>query len=251
MTGWDALLVVGAGFAAGFINTVAGGGSLISLSVLIFLGLPPAVANASNRIAVFSQNVFGVLGFRSKGISAFPFSLWLGLSALVGAVVGAKIAVDIRGNVFNKMLAIIMVVVVGLILWKPAGKKGEAMLERMGRKHQAISIILFLLVGMWGGFIQAGVGIVVIAILTSVNQLSLVKTNSSKVFVILTYTSAALLVFILEGTVNWLYGGVLAIGNSSGAWVASRWSVEQGDHWIRLVLVIAVIGMAVWLWFFG
>ncbi|WKN42040.1 sulfite exporter TauE/SafE family protein [Tunicatimonas pelagia] len=245
----DILLVVGAGFAAGFINTVAGGGSLISLPILIFLGLPPAVANASNRVAIFSQNIFGVLGFKSKGVSAFPFSLWLGLSALVGAVIGAKIAVDIPEDLFNKLLAIIMIVVVAFIIKKSVQKEGAELLERMGTKHQVVSIALFFFVGIWGGFIQAGVGFLIIMVLTSVNRFSLVKTNSAKVLVVLIYTSAALVVFVLEGTINWWYGGLLAVGNSSGAWVASRWSVEKGDRWVLLILVISVVAMAGKLWF--
>ncbi|MGB3587767.1 MAG: sulfite exporter TauE/SafE family protein [Tunicatimonas sp.] len=246
---YDILLVIGAGFAAGFINTIAGGGSLISLPILIFLGLPPAVANASNRVAIFSQNVFGVLGFKSKGVSAFPFSLWLGLSALGGAVIGAKIAVDIPEELFNKLLSVIMIVVVVFIVRKSIRKKKEELLERMGAKHQVVSIILFFFVGIWGGFIQAGVGFLIIMVLTSVNQFSLVKTNSAKVLVVLIYTSAALAVFILEGTINWWYGGLLAVGNSGGAWVASRWSVEKGDKWVMLILVIAVVAMAIKLWF--
>ncbi|MEM9671764.1 MAG: sulfite exporter TauE/SafE family protein [Bacteroidota bacterium] len=250
MDAWDILLVLGAGFAAGFINTVAGGGSLISLPILIFLGLPPAVANASNRIAIFSQNIFGVLGFRSKGVTVWPFSLWLGLSALVGAVIGAKIAVDIPEDLFNRLLAIIMVVVLTFIVKNSRTKKGAEIVERMGQKHQLISVGLFFFVGIWGGFIQAGVGFLIIMVLTSVNRLSLVKTNSVKVLVVLIYTSAALLVFVLEGKINWLYGGVLAVGNSSGAWIASRWSVEKGDRWVQAILVIAVVGMAIKLWFF-
>ena len=94
----DSIIIITVGYVAGFINTVAGGGSLITLPVLIFMGLPPAVANGTNRIAIFSQNIFGVLGFRSKGVSAFPYSIWLGLSALVGAIIGAQIAIDIPGE---------------------------------------------------------------------------------------------------------------------------------------------------------
>ena len=89
------IIVLAVGAIAGFFNTIAGGGSLISLPVLIFLGLPPNVANATNRVAIFSQNIFAVAGFKSKGVSAFKYSLLLGISALGGAVIGAKIAVEI------------------------------------------------------------------------------------------------------------------------------------------------------------
>lgn len=246
----DILIVIAAGFGAGFINTVAGGGSLITLPVLIFLGLPPAVANASNRVAIFAQNIFGVLGFRSKGVSAFPFSIWLSISALVGAILGAELAIDIKGDVFNKILAVVMIVVVFFTIFNPNMKPGEV-LERTGKKHTAVSVALFFLVGIWGGFIQAGVGFLIIAVLTSVNRFSLVKSNSIKVFVVLVYTVAALAVFIIEGKINWLFGLVLAVGNSVGGWVASRWSVEKGDKWVRIFLVVTVVALAVRLWFFG
>ena len=246
----DALIVIAAGFAAGFINVVAGGGSLISLPLLIFLSLPPAVANGSNRIAIVMQNVSGALGFRSKGVSAYPFSLWLGLSALVGAALGAWIAVDLEGDTFNRVLAVAMVVMVLLIVFRPT-RRGQALAERMDRKHRWISIGLFFFVGVWGGFIQAGVGLLIIAVLTTVNRFSLVKTNSAKVVVVLVYTSAALLIFIWEGKIDWLYGSVLAVGNASGAWVASRWSVDKGDQWIKVFLVVVVIAMAIRLWFFS
>jgi hypothetical protein len=246
----DALIVIAAGFGAGFINTVAGGGSLITLPVLIFMGLPPATANASNRVAIFAQNVFGVLGFRSKGITVFPFSLWLSISAVLGAILGARIAIDIEGDIFNKILAVVMIIVVFFTIFKPK-QQGAELVERMGKKHTIISVLFFFLVGVWGGFIQAGVGFLIIAVLTSVNRLSLVKSNSVKVFVVLIYTLSALAVFILEDQINWLFGLVLAVGNATGGWVASRWSVEKGDKWIKVILVITVVALAVRLWFFS
>ena len=111
------LLLIAVGFAVGFINTVAGGGSLLSLPVLIFLGLPPSVANGTNRVAISIQNAMAVAGFKSKGVSTYPFNLYLGLSAIVGAILGAQLAVDIEGETFNKILAIIMIAVVCIIIF--------------------------------------------------------------------------------------------------------------------------------------
>ncbi len=245
----EVLLILGVGLFAGFINTVAGGGSLLSLPVLIFLGLPPAVANATNRVAVFSQNIFAVAGFKSKGIAEFKYSFLLGFSALIGAVIGAKFAVDIKGEVFNKILAVVMIVVVLLTIFGKGKPKG-VQLETISSSSKIVSTIAFFFVGIYGGFIQAGVGFLIIAILTSIHGFSLVKTNSIKVFVVLIYTFAALAVFIYEGKVNWLYGGVLAVGNSSGAWFASRWSVDKGDKVVKMILVIAVVALAIKLWLF-
>lgn len=245
----DFFLLIGTGLVAGFINVVAGGGSLLSLPVLIFMGLPPAVANASNRVAIFSQNIFGVLGFKSKGVSAYPYSLYLGISAFFGAIIGAKISVNLDDEVFNKIIAVIMVLVVFATIF---GKKisGTTTEERMDRRSVIIGIITFFFVGVYGGFIQAGVGFLIMAALTGINKFSLVKTNSAKVLVVFIYTLSSLAVFILEGVIDWKYGLTLAVGNSTGAWIASRWSVKKGDVWIKRFLVIMVIALAIKLWFF-
>ena len=245
----EILLILGVGLVAGSINTLAGGGSLISLPVLIFLGLPSAVANATNRVAIFSQNVFGVAGFKSKGIGEFRYSLILGISALFGAIVGAKLAVDIRGDLFNKILAVVMIIVVLLTISgkaKPRHIDGE----NTSLKSKVIGVISFFFVGIYGGFIQAGVGFIIIGVLTAVHGFNLVKINSMKMFIVLIYTISALAVFIIEGKVNWLYGGVLAVGNSTGAWFASRWSVKKGDKVIKIFLVITVVALAIKLWIF-
>lgn len=243
------LIILAVGLIAGFINTVAGGGSLLSLPVLIFLGLPPSVANATNRVAVFSQNIFGVAGFKSKGISEFKYSMTLGVSALIGAVIGAKIAIEIRGDVFNRILAIIMILVVLLTIFKKQGDT-ETQAELFSVKRKWIGTIVFFFIGIYGGFIQAGVGFLIIGALQAIHHFSLVKTNSIKVFVILVYTAAALGLFIIEGQVNWLYGLVLAAGNSTGAWFTSRWSVKKGDKMVKLVLMATVTILAIKLWWF-
>lgn len=245
----EVFLILGVGLAAGIINTIAGGGSLLSLPILIFLGLPPAVANATNRVAIFSQNIFAVAGFKSKGVAEFKYSFSLGLSALVGAAIGAKIAVDINGEVFNKILAVVMVLVVFLTISGKAKPKGIKT-ENMSKTSRIIGGITFFFIGIYGGFIQAGVGFLIIGALSAIHGFSLVKTNSIKVFVVLIYTIAALGVFIYEGKVNWLYGGVLAVGNSTGAWFASRWSVDKGDKIVKIFLTITVIALAIKLWLF-
>ncbi len=140
----DIGLILGVGLLAGFINTLAGGGSLLTLPAMIFLDLPPTVANGTNRVAIFVQNIFGVAGFRSKGVSAYPYSLWLGLSALAGAIPGAYIAADIRGVLFNKILAVIMVIAVLFTILGPSGVK-EAH-ERLEKRHRAIGIVLFFFI---------------------------------------------------------------------------------------------------------
>jgi len=245
---WEILLVLLVGFASGFLNTIAGGGSLLSLPLLIFLGLPPTVANATNRVAVFIQNIFSVAGFQSKGVSAYPYSIWLGISSFFGGLIGASFAVNIDGEVFNRILAVIMVAVILLTVF--GGKSIKTQVEKMDFRHQTYGVIVFFFIGIYGGFIQAGVGFLMIPALTMINGFSLVKTNSAKVFVALFFTLSSLAVFIYEDQINWLWGLILATGSAGGGWVASRWSVNKGDVWIKRFLVVSVFGLAIKLWFF-
>ncbi|MGC6422997.1 MAG: sulfite exporter TauE/SafE family protein [Flavobacteriaceae bacterium] len=242
-------LLIGVGFLAGIINTLAGGGSLITLPVLIFLGLPPAVANGTNRIAIVIQSFFGSMGYQSKGYPPNRFTLYLGLSASLGALLGAQIAVDIDGAVFNKILAIVMLVVVGLIVASPK-KSFEERQQRLKGKHLAWALLGFFCIGIYGGFINAGIGFVIMLFLTQINQLSLIQTNATKVTVVCIYSLCALGTFAWNAKVDWMLGFWMALGTSLGAWLTSRWSVRKGERVVKIALLVMVSVMATKLWFF-
>ena len=237
------------GFVAGVVNIMAGGGSLLTLPMLIFLGLPPSIANGTNRVAILIQNIFSISGFRSKGVNTFPHSIYFGLSAMLGAVVGAQIAIDIRGDLFNKILAVIMIFVVTYLVLNRRTRY-EDLVERITGKHLWISLVLFFFIGIYGGFIQAGTGFLILLALTGVNHYSLVKSNAIKVVVAFIYTVSALTVFVINDQVNWKYGLILSIGNAAGGWFSSRWSVKKGDKAVKVFLIIMVSAMAIKLWFF-
>ncbi len=241
---WEIPLILVTGVCAGFLNTVAGGGSLLTLPILIFLGLPPATANGTNRVAVFVQNASGIMGFRRKGVSDFGYSTLLTLPALVGAWLGAKIAVDMNEMIFNRVLAGIMIAVLFLTLFNPT-KKLQSDTANLSIVRKIIGMLVFFFVGIYGGFIQAGAGFIIIAALTLTNGFDLVRTNAIKLFVVFFYTVSALFVFVQSGNVNWSLGLTLAVGNATGAWIGSHWAVDKGDKWIRVVLVVAVLAFAI------
>ncbi|MDC0103623.1 sulfite exporter TauE/SafE family protein [Flavobacteriaceae bacterium] len=245
----QAVILIVVGFFAGVINTLAGGGSLFTLPVLIFLGLPPNIANGTNRIAIVIQSLSGALGYKSKGISNFPFNIYLGISASIGAVIGAQIAIDLDGRLFNRILAIILIVVGGLILMN-AKNLTHKLPERLTGKYLLFGVIGFFFIGIYGGFINAGIGIVIMLFLNRINRLSLVKTNASKTAIVFIYSSLALAVFAFNDAINWKLGLLMALGTSVGAWWASRWSVKKGDQVIRWAMLITIGIMAVKLWFF-
>lgn len=246
---YEYLLLIPIGFIAGFLNTIAGGGTLLTLPALIFLGLPAPLANGTNRIAILIQTFTAVKGFKSKGISTYPFSLYLGISAFLGSFIGAKIAIGIDGALFNRILSIIMIMVLLTLLFGP--KKNYAdIVEKTTGKPLYIAIGIFFFLGIYGGFINAGIGFLMLIILPYLNGLSLLKSNVTKVFVVWIYTIGAVIVFALEDKINYPLAFILTIGNASGAWFGSRWSVKKDDKVIKLFLIITVSSLAIKLWFF-
>lgn len=246
---FDLLLLITIGFVAGFINILAGGGSLLTLPLLIFLGLPPNVANGTNRIAIVIQNIFSTAAFKSKGVSSFPFTGWVAVSAFFGAIIGANIAVDIDGDLFNKILAIIMVMVVVYMLVNPKIDPNITK-ERTKGKFFWLSIIAFFFIGIYGGFIQAGVGFIIILALSSINHFTLVKSNAIKVFVALIYNLSSIAIFAYSDLIDWRYGLYLSIGNALGGWISSHLQIKKGDGFVRIFLIVMIVILAIKLWFF-
>src|SRR5690606_30554375 len=166
-------------------------------------GLPGSEANATNRVAVFTQASFATAGFRSKGIRLpVPYIYYLAASAAVGGYLGAKLAVDISDQLFNRVLAVIMVVIV-LLTGRDRGRAQIANGENLSLKSRIVGVIAFLLVGLYGGFLQAGMGFVIIALFTGLNRFDLVKTNFIKVFLTMVMSIVSLIVFAIEGEVRW------------------------------------------------
>ena len=241
----DVGLILITGIAAGFMNTLGGGGSLLTLPMLIFLGLPVAVANGTNRIALIVQNIVGVSNFRRKGFFYPKLGIILAIPAVFGSLIGAKFAISVPEELFQKILAIIMIVVMILILTRPEKRfLKEIEGENLSTVRLVVSIFVFFGVGLYGGFINAGVGFVIIVALTLITGMSLVKINSLKLFIVLIYIFSSLVVFIIHGKVNWILGLTLAAGNALGAYLGSNFAVSKGDKWIRVFIVIAILSMS-------
>ena len=244
----DVIILLICGVIAGFINTVAGGGSLLTLPILIFMGLPSNIANGTNRIAIFMQNIFSISGYKSRGVSDFKYSSWLSVSALIGSIIGAKIAINIDEDMFNKILSVVIIIVVLTIIYNK--KTFNINSENISIEKKIISVIMFFFIGIYGGFIHAGVGFLILSILSNYNGIPLSKANSIKVFVVFVYTFFALIVFMMENKINWILGINLGIGNSIGGWIASRWSYNKPDKIIKIFIIISSAIMTIKLWYF-
>lgn len=232
----------GAGLIAGIINVLAGGGSMLSVPALIFAGLDPVTANGTNRIAIAVQNATAVGGFQQQNLNDFPVSLKLAAAAVPGALLGAYLASQFSNNAFKHVLAGVLVISV-IALFLPLRRTDAG-----GDIHQAHPAVLYPVlfgIGLYGGFIQVGVGFLFMAGLQRVLRLDLIRVNVHKVLIILLYTLPALAVFLWMGEVNWPLGLALAVGNASGAWIATRLAVRGGERWIKGLVAVVVVAMAI------
>ena len=236
----EIIALIVAGLMVGFINTLAGGGSIISLSVLMVLGLPANVANGTNRIAIAVQTLTASTSFRQQKVLDTKKGIILGIPALLGSVVGALIAVDINENIFEKAIGIIMLVMLIFILYNP--KKWLSGQEELVKKKTSIGqIVIFFLIGVYGGFIHMGIGYFLLIALVGGIGYDLVKANAVKVFIVLIYTPVTLIIFLIYGQVNWEYGLTLTIGNIFGALIASRLAVKKGVNFVRWVIIVVIL----------
>ncbi|MEI7596170.1 MAG: sulfite exporter TauE/SafE family protein [Bacteroidota bacterium] len=235
-----AILIV-SGVLVGFINTLAGGGTVISFSVFMFgVGLPADIANGTNRIAVAIQNIVSVVSFRKQKILDFRKAITLAIPAVIGSVLGAKIAVDINEEAIRISIGIVMLIMLFFILYNPEKwLKGQP--DILEKKISIKLWILFFIIGIYGGYVHVGVGYFLLSAIVLGAGYDVVKGNAIKSFIVLAYTPASLLVFMLEGKVNYQYGLVHSIGNVIGAYYASKYAVTWGAGFVRWVIVTVII----------
>ena len=251
------LLLFAAGSVAGTINVLAGGGSFLTLPLLIFLGLPPTVANGTNRIAILVQNVGAVWSFNRHGVMDWSWIRSAALPALAGAGLGTWAAIRIGDASFQRVLATLMIVFAVVMLLDPlrnrirrgaADAVGQAAeTETPARLSGVAFSATFFGVGVYGGFVQAGVGFFILA-LAMLAGFDLVRGNALKVLVVLVFTPLALVLFAMAGKVDWGMGIALAGGNLLGGLIGTHLTVLKGHAWVKRVVVVMIVVFALKLW---
>lgn len=242
---WTLLALIATGFAAGFVNVIAGGGSLLTVPLLIFLGLPENTANGTSRLAIFVQNAVALARYRREGRLDVALAARFALPAIVGAAVGALAATRISDAAFRAVLAWVMLGCALLVALEPQ-------LSRVRRVRAAgpslgaarVWPTLFA-IGLYGGLVQAGVGYLILAALTFILGVDLVEANIQKVAIVFVYTPLAFAVFWSDGLVAWWPAVVLSVGQALGGWIGAQEALRRGERFIRALLVAVVVLSAV------
>lgn len=239
MQGSELILLTAGGFAAGIVNTLAGGGSLITVGLLVFLGMPGTLANGTNRIGVLVQSLTSAWRFRAEGVSGFREAVPILVPTLTGSLLGAYGISRVTPEIFEQLFGVVM-----LLLLVPMLRPGRgARREHAAPWPPALRTAVFFAIGLYGGALQAGVGIFLIFAMSRAGS-DLLLANSVKVVVIAALTAVAVPVFVVSGQVAWLEAGALTLGFSAGAVVGVRVAVVGGERILRPVLVAAVIALA-------
>ncbi|AKF05297.1 sulfite exporter TauE/SafE family protein [Sandaracinus amylolyticus] len=233
------------GLVAGWINTVAGAGSLLLLPALIFTGLDASAANATNRLGILATTIAAVVGYRRAGLSVGRNELVLTGAAMVGGGIGSFIATLLAPEQMQIAIVVAMgvMLVLSLIPTKKKPVEGEAPPAAAKLPAPTAGMIAaFVAIGTYGGFLQAGVGIVALLYLSIAHGVSLVASNVVKSTVTLALTVIAIAVFAARGeTIDVVRGGVLAVTSAIGGLVGARATVALGDRFVRVTVVIAVV----------
>lgn len=232
---WHLVWLVPVGVFAGVVNTVAGGGSFVTLAVLVWLGVPAPVANATNRVGVLAQSGAAALGFRAGAIDGGgELAAHTAVSA-VGAVIGALLSLLLDPSALDRVLGVAMIALLVLALARPTSWTEPG--APSGWRWPAL-----LLVGVYGGFAQAGVGIVLLPTLVVLGGLDPVRANARKVLLVGAFTAPALAVYAWAGLIDWSAGAVLAVSSAIGGAIGARVTVGYGARfvWAALVAIVAV-----------
>ncbi len=241
------LLIVLTGFVSGYINTLAGSGSFITLPLLIFLGLPANVANGTNRIAIFLQTLVGVGSFYKQGQLKLRTDIRLAIPALLGAIPGAFIATDLDDQILEKVIGVIMVAMLAILLLRPK----QFLIKQAGKlkKPPWYAYLIFFFIGLYAGFIQAGAGLFMLMGLSLSAGYDLVRGNAVKLLIILIYSPIVIYIFFINQQVHLVAGLILAGGSMAGALLAARMAVKHGAKFVRYVLFAIMVISAIKLLF--
>ena len=242
MEWYHIIAVLATGLAAGFINTVAGGGSSITLPMLMFLGLPANVANGTNRIAILLQSIVGVGAYRKSRVFRFSEGWRLSVPSALGALAGALVAVEVNDDLMRWIITGIMVGMLFLVVFKPEAwikkQAGEAPVKTGKWQY-----VIFFLIGFYGGFIQVGVGFLLLAGLVLGSGLDLVRANALKVMIVMVYTVIALGIFWSNNQVHLWMGLLLGLGSMAGAYAGVRYTIRGGAVYVRYFLIVMLLVM--------
>ncbi len=233
-------LLVVAGVIGGFINTLAGGGSMLTLPVLMMMGMPADVANATNRVGVFLQSATAAKGFKNYDRLDSGAILPMFVPTILGALAGALLASYLPVWLLKPTLLFSMVAMAIYMIVKPEAVIPPEGTQAFGVFEKPMGFLALFFAGVYGGFVQAGVGFILLAALAGSLRYDLVRANALKVVATGVFSVVALAVFVVRDQVMWLPGLVLGLGTVVGAAISVKFAISVSQTTLKWLLLVMV-----------
>jgi uncharacterized membrane protein YfcA len=241
MTEWiEIIVLVLSGIVVGVINTLAGGGAIISMTLFMVLGLPVGVANGTNRIAVVMQNLTATVSFVRKRMLHIRSGLKLAVPAIVGNIAGSMVATTVSDKVFTICMSVVLTAVLLYMIFEKSHKHphihgGHPLVIK------PLHYLWFLLLGFYGGYIYIGLGYAILIVTIWSMDLDIVTANVLKGFIIFIATPFSLIIFMLDGQVDYAFGLWHGLGNVLGAMFASYIMIVWGIKFVRYFTILVLL----------
>jgi uncharacterized membrane protein YfcA len=239
------VILIGVGFAVGFVNTVAGLASAVSYALFMAMGMPVNVANGTTRPGVLLMFFVNSLLFRKAGVLPVKSAFKIGIPIAIGSFAGAQLAAHVDLRIFEWFMACCLPILASLLYIDTRSVKHNPIGEEA--EVSPVKFALFILIGCYGGFTHAGVGLLIIFASVFLLGMDLLHANAVKQFAVVVYTPIALSVFIWNDLINWPVALIYAVGNIIGGWLGSRISIRKGAKFIRWSVTLCVVLISFWL----
>ncbi len=241
------LLVLFIGIVAGFIDSTVGGGGLISIPSLIFLGLPPQIAIATDRLGCIGQSLAALPKYwRAKKIIWRYVPLFIIIS-LVSAIIGANILLNINQLALQKIIGVLLLILLIILFLKP--KSGIRSSNPSGWK-KILGLLIYFLIMIFGGFFGGGVGPLILYTLIFLFGFTVIEVNATKTIPWFLLALSSFIIFALNGIVDYQKGIVLFVGMALGGYLGAHTALKKGDLWVKRLFAIIVIVSSIKLLFF-
>ena len=240
---WKHGLVLVVAVAGGFVNSIAGGGSLLTFPTLVWVGVAPVAASATNTVGLWPGSLGGVVGFRHHLPERSVVAV-LGVPSLLGGIVGAVLLLRTPEDVFEALAPVLVfVATVLLALQEPLSKRIRG--DRVGERTAGfglVAVVVQLLIGVYGGFFGAGIGIMMLAALAILGLTDIHEMNGLKNVLAIVINGVAALYFVVQGAVLWTDAALMAVGSVAGGLAGAAFAHRIGRRAVRqAVIAIGVI----------
>jgi len=248
---WQGLVIFIAAFIAGMINSVAGGGTLVSFPALVWIGRDAITANITSAIALWPGSLGGLLGYRRELGDSRKWMLWLTAPSVVGGVIGAVLLLRTPSPTFKTIVPYL--ILFATLLFAVQERITRALRDdapkEPGRAWWAGAVLFQFLVAVYGGYFGAGIGILMLAALGLLGLTDIHQMNGLKNFFALCINGVAAAYFIISGAVNWPDVLIMSAGAIAGGYGGAGLARRMGRAFVRRAVIVIGFAMAVSLLF--